>query len=499
MKILGKTYASYYAMSEVLKDKSYPNGVCVYVAPTKALINQVAGTINSKFGPIFGIFTRDYRMNILTCRILVTVPECLEMLLLSPTYQRWCQRIRYCIFDEIHCMSGDIGSDVWERTMLLINCPMIGLSATVNNGKNLEEWIIHIEKQRFELFKSAKPRQVCLISHYERLADLNKYLYSNRQLHPLHPIALMNAKQLTSRGIPNDFSLSPCETLRLKDAMKTNNINSQQIPSLTEYFSPGWVAERSVCNTYSQLVCNQFKDLINNNENTLIDSISTSLNPTNSNKISYPELKPMSALIGEFVLTLKEKNLLPCIVFTDSRSLCEELAESVAQYFEEYENELRQTKYKHQIEALEKRLIQISKAQKSAKTKKVVKTSSKRGGGGGGADDEEKPSDKPGELQQMEEEDQSQNSLSGYEQDLLNGVLEEGTLANRRHCDRELVDRLIQRASTVNPRLVRYLKRGVAYHHPQLNNRGRLAVEGLFRNRYVQIVFSTWTLGMFKY
>jgi replicative superfamily II helicase len=96
----------------------------------------------------------------------------------------------------------------------------------------------------------------------------------------------------------------------------------------------------------------------------------------------------------------------------------------------------------------------------------------------------------------MEEEDQSQLRLSGYEQDLLNGILEEGTLANRRHCDRELVDRLIERASTVNKRLVRYLQRGVAYHHSQLNNRGRLAVEGLFRNRYVQIVFSTWTLGM---
>jgi superfamily II RNA helicase len=300
----------------------------------------------------------------------------------------------------------------------------------------------------------------------------------------------MNAKQLISRGIPNDFSLSPCETLRLNDAMTTNNGRNELIPTLTEHFSPGWIAERSVCNTYSHLVRNQFQDLINTHRTSTIDSISSSLNPTHFNQISYPELKPMSALIGEFVLTLKEKNLLPCIVFTDSRSLCEELAESVAQYFEGVENELRRTKYKHQIEILEKRLVQIDKATKSAKAKKVVKTSSKRG------EDEEKGIDKPGEIQQMEEEDQSQLRLSGYEQDLLNGILEEGTLANRRHCDRELVDRLIERASTVNTRLVRYLQRGVAYHHSQLNNRGRLAVEGLFRNRYVQIVFSTWTLGM---
>ncbi|CAF3527387.1 unnamed protein product [Rotaria sordida] len=486
----GKTYASYYAMGKVLKDKDDTNGICVYIAPTKALINQVAGTIHSKFGPVFGTFTRDYEMNMEKCRILVTIPECLEMLLLSPKHQQWCQRIRYCIFDEIHCMSADIGSDVWERTMLLINCPMIGLSATVNNGENLQHWIEHVEKQRSILFKTSIPRPVCFISHLERLADLNKYLYSNRQLHPLHPIGLMNSKQLTSRGLPQDLSLSPCETLRLNEAMQKTNVKNNQIPTLTEYFSPNWIVERNMCNTYSRLVCNQFNDLIQNNENSIIDSISSSLNPITSNKINYPEIKPMSSLIGEFVLTLKEKNLLPCIVFTDSRSLCEELAENVAQYFEELENELRRTKYKYQIEAIEKRLIQIEKAQKTAKAKKIVKSSKKRG------DDEEEEDDKPVDLQQMEEEDQSYLRLSGYEQDLLNGILEEGTLANQRTCDRELVDRLMERVASVNPRLVRYIKRGVAYHHPQLNNKGRLAVEGLFRNRYVQIIFSTWTLAL---
>ena len=117
-------------------------------------------------------------MNLETCRILITIPECLEMLLLSSNYQRWCQRIRYCIFDEIHCMSGDPGTDVWERTMLLINCPMIGLSATVNNGKNVQEWIGHVENERSRLFRTSAAREVCLITHYVRLADLNKYLYS---------------------------------------------------------------------------------------------------------------------------------------------------------------------------------------------------------------------------------------------------------------------------------------------------------------------------------
>lgn len=435
------------------------------------------------------MFTEVYRMNLLTCRILVTVPECLEMLLLSPTHQKWCQRIQYCIFDEIHCMSGDLGSDAWERIMLLINCPMIGLSATVNNGEQVREWIQSIEQQRADLFKTGPARQVSFISHHERLADLNKYLYSNRQLHPLHPVALMSAKQLTSHGLPKDFSLSPSETFRLHHAMENDGATKSAAPKLSQHFAPSWVIERGACNQYSSLVCQQLNGLIEKQESTKIDSISTSLNPTTANQIDYPEMKPMSSLIGEFVTTLREKNLLPCIVFTDSRPLCEELAESVAQYFEQVEEELRRTKYKHQIEAIEKRLAHIEKNQKKAKPKKVTKTATKRGEEG------EEPDDKPAELQKMDEEDAGQLRLSGYEQDLLYGILEEGTLANRRGCDRDLVDRLIERASTSTPKLVRYLKRGVAYHHPKLKNKDRLAVEGLFRNRYVQIVFSTWTLG----
>ena len=161
------------------------------------------------------------------CRMLVTIPQCMEILLLSPANQQWCKRIRYAIFDEIHCMSGESGSDVWEKTMLLINCPMIGLSATVNNGKELSQWIESVEKQRARLFHSSSPCRVCFIAHHERIADLNKYLYSEQQLHPLHPIGMMNPKQLNSRGLPKDLSLSPCETLHLRDAIERTRTTSK--------------------------------------------------------------------------------------------------------------------------------------------------------------------------------------------------------------------------------------------------------------------------------
>jgi len=470
----GKTYACYYAMYQVINDKFGRNGVCIYVAPTKALVNQVAATIYSKFDPVFGVFTRDFRERVETCKILVTVPQCLEIILMSAKHQQWCQRIKYCIFDEVHCMSSILGSEVWERTMLLINCPMIGLSATVNNGQDLCRWIEHVEQQRSILFKISQPRQVRFIPYDERLADLNKYLYSNRQLYHIHPVGLMTAKQLNERGLPKDFSLSPCETLQLNDAMK-----DKQIPTLTEYFAPSWICERTKCNQYSTLVRERFESLITHRQDSRIDAIAKSLQPVTTENNSYPESKSLSSLIVEFVLTLKEKDLLPCIVFTDNRRLCEQMAQAVTDYFVAEERKLRETKYKAAYNAAKR------KEEELKRTKKSRESSAKR--------DQRSRSRTPSE--DNEKEDETRFHLTGYERKILYGVLDECTLVNLHGYDRKLVAKLSKRAAQHHQRLASYMKRGIAYHHAELFNKGRVAVEALFRNRYIQIVFSTATLG----
>uniref|UniRef100_A0A671ESY7 DExD/H-box helicase 60 n=1 Tax=Rhinolophus ferrumequinum TaxID=59479 RepID=A0A671ESY7_RHIFE len=121
----GKTYASYYCMEKILRESD--EGVVVYVSPTKALVNQVVGTVCSLFTKalpkglvVCGVFTRDYRHDTLNCQILVTVPQCLEILLLSPHHQQWVKRIRYVIFDEVHCLGGEIGAEVWEHLLVMI-------------------------------------------------------------------------------------------------------------------------------------------------------------------------------------------------------------------------------------------------------------------------------------------------------------------------------------------------------------------------------------------
>ena len=78
---------------------------------------------------IYGVFTRDFRINALGARILVTVPACLEILLFLPAHREWVGRLRYVIFDEVHCMreggireggTAENTGTIWEHCLLVI-------------------------------------------------------------------------------------------------------------------------------------------------------------------------------------------------------------------------------------------------------------------------------------------------------------------------------------------------------------------------------------------
>ena len=82
----GKTFISFYAMEKALRESN--EGVLVYVAPTKALVNQITAEIHGRFKKtyphaghsVWAIHTRDYRVNNPSgCQILVTVPHILQI------------------------------------------------------------------------------------------------------------------------------------------------------------------------------------------------------------------------------------------------------------------------------------------------------------------------------------------------------------------------------------------------------------------------------------
>jgi len=83
--------------------------------------------------PCWAVYTADQHINSpLTCQILVTTPEVLASMLLTPSLARvWTSRIKIITLDEIYMLVSQKGG-VWEH---ICTAPAIGLSATVGEAE----------------------------------------------------------------------------------------------------------------------------------------------------------------------------------------------------------------------------------------------------------------------------------------------------------------------------------------------------------------------------
>jgi len=273
----GKTFICYYAMKKVLRESD--DGIVVYVAPTKPLVNQVVAEVSSRFRKeysgsmnMLGWFHRDNRSdNIDRCQILVTVPQCAEILFMGSHPNSWNQRVRCIILDEIHNISSEDGA-TWERLILLTSCPIIALSATIGNVETFHRWLSSTrqdtktidstttvnpnkatsakntkaakqeaqaakKKQRQEqvLAKSNKKKRqdsltehqqeqeddsnqegVRLIVHNERYNDLSYWVWNGIDIEKFHPVCVLRSLLGVTEKTPESFpTLNPEESLQV--------------------------------------------------------------------------------------------------------------------------------------------------------------------------------------------------------------------------------------------------------------------------------------------
>ncbi len=225
-------------MKKIMEE--YSDGIVVYVAPTKALVNQVSAEVYARFKDecsklkygisIFGIFTRDFRFNPLSCKVLVTVPQCLEILLLSPVHESWSKKIKYVIFDEVHAITERGSGEVWEHLFSLINCPFLALSATMQNPTAFSEWLqSKLDQQDRCRTKSREQRKrpseinsipvLKLIQYNQRYSDLTFHHYDGEFFDDIHPCCLLTAEKIRSKGFPADFHLQSNHLVELYDGI----------------------------------------------------------------------------------------------------------------------------------------------------------------------------------------------------------------------------------------------------------------------------------------
>ncbi|KAF8425301.1 hypothetical protein EV426DRAFT_561732 [Tirmania nivea] len=266
----GKTFIAYYAMEKILRHSD--DDVLVYVAPTKALVNQIAAELQARFvkeypkqigKTVWAIHTGDYSINNpQKCQVLVTVPHILQIMLLSPAHATtWTPRVKRIILDEVHCIGQSEDGAVWEQLLVLAPCPIIALSATVGNPGEFHQWLqltqAGLQWKGSENRDKSKGVEVVMIHHKHRYNNLRTFYYkglpdqeqkpfegleqpkvyslgladleSSKSFKHLHPVVALGDD--SGSGVPEDLSLESRDCYALYKVMEKVQTKEHPLPA----------------------------------------------------------------------------------------------------------------------------------------------------------------------------------------------------------------------------------------------------------------------------
>ncbi len=514
----GKTFISFYAMKKVLQAND--DDVLVYVAPTKALVNQIAAEIQARFSKSYGnregrsvwaIHTRDYRINNAKgCQVLVTVPSVLQILLLAPSNAKrridFSQRIKRIIFDEVHCIGQSDEGVIWEQLLLLAPCPIIALSATIANPHEFRSWLEQSQK--------AKGFELEMIVHSSRYSDLRKFIHdpapSVSEFAGLIPVELLPFPGLDSelkgndstampflfvhpiasivhrsRDTLNDASLEPRDCLSLWKCMEKHQNSEYPIPpSLSpDNALPAGIRKSDVVQWETAL-----KDQLSEwmvDPKSPFDAVQEELRGHR-----YSQLAKLSSETncpsddGNFVDTLEEalvssrsvfslvKDLhasgaLPAILFNYDRTNCEAIAAQILQTLT-----LAESKYRKTDSAWIAKIVEFEAwkaTREAARAKQAKKKASTKATGRRGEDDGD------GQGKAHSERETASRDVSRWESFDPDAPLARFSFADTTKISNEELEERLKRMTpdTVRQIFVDAIRRGVGVHHAGMNRRYR--------------------------
>jgi len=528
----GKTFIGYYVMDKVLREDH--DGVAVYVAPSKALVNQVSAEIYARFGSkifpahskqeLLGVFLKEYNSaggvfeagKWKQCQVLVTIPHILEMLLLSAENQDWVARLRYVVFDEVHCIGEQEGGEQWEHCMQLIPCPFIALSATVSDPSFFLNWLSRVN----ELKKTSK---VSIVEHRERWNDLYKYVWVGGKLRPLHPFCCFVESSLRRNGMSSDLSLVPREMVQLhQEVQRIIGVNDKwDRLSPAKYFAGQAFATKIDARGYERELKETFLQLLHDDAlgNEGFSKLTMALQqpaglesfkpPPRTESDSEVDLTKLvketsylqAATLFKLCKDLDEKDIMPAIIFNFSRKELERMLNKLVhelerlqynKYWGDEEAKIRTRKINDKRKAdYDQKKAAFDEAQKMRASAKQEGTAARKSGeieGRGGRKAEAVDISEDLMLQEPKEP-----------KDISEEIDPEFTFHSARALGvwQEDIDELINSAKkTADSWMVEGLRRGIGIHHEGLSRSYRTVVEVLFRRGYLRLVFATGTLAL---
>ncbi|MCJ1332960.1 hypothetical protein MMC10_009654 [Thelotrema lepadinum] len=523
----GKTFISFYAMEQVLKNDD--DGILVYVAPTKALVNQIAAEVEGRFQKKYphasktawAVHTRDYRVHDpARCQILITVPHILQIMLLSPENSvSWSSKIRRIIFDEIHTIGRAEDGLVWEQLLLLSPCPIIALSATVGNPDDFYTWLASTQE--------SIGTQLTMIQHSHRYSDLRKFKYRPPMQFAFHSVPSPISKftlsvdndpcfgfvhpigtLLNQIQLPEDLSLEPRDCFTLYQAICKYGNSKFSVPSELDPKNaiPTVPRKRDIFEweeSLKTLVREWMKDSSSPFQE-VVAALSETMHAARQPEVvsGKPVQQERSKVEAESIdeedmfqttmpmlCSLQSQNALPAILFNYDRSMCDALCKHIFERLERSEVLYKATSssWLRKIETW-KSYIKASE-RNERKSGSQTKADKRKG------NDDDDPRGSKSERMREDSELASQNQWASFDPQ---APLDQFSFADYKKVEQAELQEFSRKLENrgVDTSLIQALLRGIAVHHAGCNRLYRHIVEMLFRRGFIRVVFATGTLAL---
>lgn len=200
----GKTLIAQFRMLQALNQFAVQRGWVAYVAPNRALVNQVCAKLRKRFKGL-GIHVErvspaleidQVEANLLTVSdeenefdVLVTTPEKLNLMLRQDWESEIGRPLSLVVVDEAHNMSEGVRGLRLELLLATINrecrdAHFLLLTPFINNAAEVARWLDHDDYQDFQLSMEWKPNdRVIALSRQEQAAGRGAYTLDLETVH----------------------------------------------------------------------------------------------------------------------------------------------------------------------------------------------------------------------------------------------------------------------------------------------------------------------------
>ncbi|KAI8971231.1 NUC185 domain-containing protein [Pilobolus umbonatus] len=265
----GKTVVADYAIGLAMKHMTK----AIYTSPIKALSNQKFRDFKHTFGDDVGILTGDVQIKPEASCLVMTTEILRSMLYRGADLIR---DVEFVIFDEVHYVNDIEAGVVWEEVIIMLpaHVNIILLSATVPNTREFAGWV-------GSNFRRTKKKDIYVISTLKRPVPLEHYIYANKDI---YKIVGANESKLNMVGYK-----------KAQDAMTKRK---EQLEKAATKNTPGGRGGRGGRGGPTKTIGRSYNATVQTDRNLFVH------------------------LIG----MLREKSLLPVVVFTFSKKQCENYA-----------------------------------------------------------------------------------------------------------------------------------------------------------------------------